>query len=220
MNRQSTTEPRMPQPTHVDLAFPVRGQTVAKDHGYALYGALSRVMPSLHGASWIGIHGIAAPAAGPDQLALRRGGTLRVRIPLEHVAALLALAGKQIEVKGQPVIVGPPSIHALEPAEVLDARLVAIKLTGGAKRDQKFDNDEFAGRFIAEAKRQLERVGVVGALELRGRSSFEVGGRRVIGYAVRIRELSQDQSIVLQIAGLGGKRTMGCGLFRPSRPRP
>jgi CRISPR-associated protein Cas6 len=123
-------------------------------------------------------------------------------------------------VKGQPVIVGPPSIHPLEPAEVLDARLVAIKLTKGAKpNNQPFDNDEFANRFLAEAQRQIDRIGVTGTIDLRGRASFEVGGRRVIGYSVRVGRLSQEHSIALQIAGIGGKRTMGCGLFRPSRPR-
>lgn len=210
----------MQDPSHVDLSFPVRGQTIAKDHGYALYGALSRVVPAIHGASWLGIHGIAAQVAGVEQLSIHAGGTMRIRIPLDRISTLLELAGKQIEVKGQPVVLGPPSIHPLEPADVLDAKLVAIKLTGGVKSpDHPFDRDEFSRRFLAEAKRQLERVGVVGAIELRGRSCLEVGGRRVIGYAVRVGGLSQEHSILLQVTGIGGKRTMGCGLFRPSRPR-
>ncbi len=32
----------------VDLCFPVLGQTLPSDHGYALYAALSRVLPALH----------------------------------------------------------------------------------------------------------------------------------------------------------------------------
>ncbi|WP_083764934.1 type I-MYXAN CRISPR-associated protein Cas6/Cmx6 [Geotalea uraniireducens] len=31
----------------IDLAFPVQGKTVPVDHGYALYGALSRICPHL-----------------------------------------------------------------------------------------------------------------------------------------------------------------------------
>lgn len=210
----------MSEPTHTDLAFPVRGRIIAKDHGYALYGALSRVVPALHGASWLGVHGIAGRVAGPEQLGLHAGGTLRVRIPLAQIPTLLTLAGKQIEVKGQLVMVGPPSIHPLDPAPVLDARVVAIKLTGGARpHDRTFDRDDFARRFLAEAKRQLDRAGVTGEIELRGRASFEVGGQRLIGYAVRVAQLSEEHSVALQVTGIGGKRTMGCGLFRPSRPR-
>jgi hypothetical protein len=34
---------------------------------------------------------------------------------------------------------------------------------------------------------------------------------------VRVLGLSADDSLKLQICGLGGKRTMGCGIFRPAR---
>src|SRR5262245_20107476 len=48
----------MTQPTHVDLAFPAYGTTLARDHGYALYSALSCAVPELHGATWLAVHGI------------------------------------------------------------------------------------------------------------------------------------------------------------------
>jgi CRISPR/Cas system CSM-associated protein Csm4 (group 5 of RAMP superfamily) len=34
---------------------------------------------------------------------------------------------------------------------------------------------------------------------------------------VRVLGLSPDDSLKLQIHGLGGKRTMGCGIFRSAR---
>jgi CRISPR-associated protein Cas6 len=210
----------MTDPTHVDLVFPARGQLIPRDHGYALYGAISRAVPGLHGASWLAIQGIEARLVGVDELTLHPRGALRVRIPVERVSTLLGLAGKQLELKGRSVVLGPPSIHPLQPAAVLDARLVAIRLTGGVKaQDQPFDREQFSKRFLAEAERQLARAGLAGKLDLRGRASIEVGGRRVIGYAVQVSALSPDHSIKLQIAGLGGKRTMGCGVFRPARLR-
>jgi CRISPR-associated protein Cas6 len=54
-------------------------------------------------------------------------------------------------------------------------------------------------------------------LEIRGRGRIRVGGQQVIGCAVRISDLSAEDSVRLQIDGLGGKRAMGCGLFRPAR---
>jgi CRISPR-associated endonuclease/helicase Cas3 len=35
---------------YVDLAFRLTGRKVPVDHGYALYSAMSRLLPELHGA--------------------------------------------------------------------------------------------------------------------------------------------------------------------------
>jgi CRISPR-associated protein Cas6 len=201
--------------SHVDLAFPVRGRTVPRDHGYALYGAMSRLVPGVHGATWIGIHGIAAKLANPEELTLEPMGTLRVRVPADKIGELLALAGATLEVSGRRVDIGAPTVHALTPVAALDARLVVIRFTGGLAKP--FDRAAFDMRFVAEAQRQLLRHEVRGDLELCGRQSLTVGGQRVIGHSVRVLGLSADDSLKLQIHGLGGKRTMGCGMFRPAR---
>jgi CRISPR-associated protein Cas6 len=204
--------------THVDIAFPVRGQTIPRDHGYALYGALSRAVPELHGASWLAVQGIGAKLLGPDTLTLHPTGSLRVRIPLDRIGTVLPLAGKIVEISGRPLVIGVPSVLPLQPAPVLDARLVVIKLTGGVKHEGlPFAPLDFATRFQAEAVRQLARLGITNELRILGRSSVKVGGQRVIGCAVQVVGLSAEQSILLQVRGIGGKRTMGCGVFRPAR---
>jgi CRISPR-associated protein Cas6 len=201
--------------SHIDLAFPVRGRTIPRDHGYALYGALSRHVPSVHGASWIGIHGISGRSLKPEAVTLEPFGALRVRVPTDKISMLLALAGATIEVSGLPVEIGAPTVHALTPVAALDARLVVIRLTGGIAKP--FDSAEFEKRFVAEAQRQLVEHGIRGDLEICGRQSLSVGGQRVLGHSVRVLGLSPEDSIKLQIQGIGGKRTMGCGLFRPAR---
>jgi|JI10StandDraft_1071094.scaffolds.fasta_scaffold18041_4 CRISPR-associated protein Cas6 len=200
--------------THVDLAFPVRGTTVPRDHAYALYGALSRAQPDLHGQAWLGVHSIPGRLKDGD-LDLSTGSYLRLRIPTERIAALLPLAGATLEVHGRPVTLGAPTIHALRPVAALDAHLVVIRLTNGVKRP--FDKDEFNQRFAAEAQRQLDRLGVKGEFALRGRRSITVGGQRIMGHAVGVTGLTAEHSLLLQIHGLGGKRSMGCGLFRPAK---
>jgi CRISPR-associated protein Cas6 len=207
---------RMNLHSHIDLAFPVLGRTIPRDHGYALYGALSRLIPAVHGATWIGIHGIAAKLARPEELALEPMGMLRIRVPTEKIGGLLALAGATLEVAGRRICVGAPTVHALIPAAALDARLVVIRFTGGISKP--FDREAFDKRFIAEAQRQLLEHEIRGDLELCGRQNLSVGAQRVIGHSVRVLGLSPDDSLKLQIHGLGGKRTMGCGVFRPSRP--
>lgn len=200
---------------HVDLAFPIRGRTVPRDHGYALYGAMSRLVPGVHGASWIGIHGIAGKLANPEELTLEPMGTLRVRVPTDKIGELLALAGATLDVSGRRVEVGAPSVHPLTPVAALDARLVVIRFTGGISKP--FDREAFDKRFVAEAQRQLVKHEIRGDLELCGRQSLRVSGQRVIGHSVRVLGLSPDDSLKLQILGLGGKRTMGCGIFRAAR---
>jgi CRISPR-associated protein Cas6 len=198
----------------IDLAFPVRGQPIARDHGYALYGAVSRLIPGIHGATWIGIHGIAGKLAGFEGWMSDSKATLRVRIPVGKLGPLLALAGATLEVSGHRIEVGVPIVHALTPVAVLEARLVIIRFTGGISKP--FDRAVFDARFVAEAQRQLVGHGIRGDLALCGRRSLRVGGQRVIGHAVRVVGLSPDDSIKLQIHGLGGKRAMGCGIFRPA----
>lgn len=201
----------------IDLAFPVRGRVIPIDHAYPLYGALSRAIPAVHGAEWIGIHGIAGKRLDTEKLAIDSRGVLRVRVPADRIATLLALAGTTIEIGGHAVTIGAPTVHPLTPVATLDARLVVIRLTGGVPKP--FDRKVFERRFIAECQRQLIEHEIRGDLELSGRASVRVGGQRVIGHAVRVRGLSPDHSLKLQSLGVGGKRTMGCGLFRPARIR-
>ena len=42
----------------VGLAFRLTGGKVPVDHGYALYPAISRLLPEIHGAKNIGVHPI------------------------------------------------------------------------------------------------------------------------------------------------------------------
>lgn len=200
---------------YVDIAFPARGRTVPRDHGYALYGALSGWIPSIHGASWIAIHGFSGWTLDAETITLGVAGVLRVRAPVEKLTELLVLSGVTLDVAGYRVRLGAPKVYALPPVAVLDARLVVIRLTGGIARP--FDRAGFEERFVAEARRQLAVHGIRGELELSGRRSLRVAGQRILGHSVRVLGLSSEDSLKLQIHGLGGKRTMGCGIFRPAR---
>src|ERR1043165_8678186 len=141
--------------SHIDLAFPIRGPAIPRDHGYALYGAISRVIPEVHGANWIAVHGVAGKLIDTGDLALEPEGTLRIRIPTDKVGGLLSLIGATVEVVGRRLEVGGPTIHALTPAATLDARLVVTPPTGGLAKP--FDRATFDERFVAEAQRQLAK---------------------------------------------------------------
>ncbi|HEV3190630.1 MAG TPA: type I-MYXAN CRISPR-associated protein Cas6/Cmx6 [Polyangiaceae bacterium] len=209
--------------TTVDLSFPLVGERVPRDHGYALYGALCRVVQSLHTAPWLGVHPLSGTPADETTLQLGRHAQLRLRLPAERIGEVLTLAGSRLDVGGAALRLGAPRVHTLAPRPSLDARMVAIKLThaprhpNGELGRETLDVAGFAERYTAEIRRQLDAIGIGKPFELRGRRSVTVAGRRVVGYSVRVIGLSADESIALQEKGIGGKRRMGCGLFRGTR---
>ena len=209
----------------VDVAFPVKEARVSRDHGYALYAAISRLVPELHAARWLGIHPLSGKPAPDGTLAVAPASGLRLRLPVERIGDVLALAGGRLDVGGVALSLGAPSVHALVPAASLDARLVLVKLTGVPRRDHptlarsSLDRAAMEGRTLAELTRQLRDLGIESEPELKGHGRMTVAGRALVGFAVRVQGLDADASLALQTQGLGGKRRMGCGLFRPTRGR-
>lgn len=205
---------------HVDLVFPARGNTIPLDHGYTLYSALSRRVSALHRADWLAVHPIGGKPLGREALTIGRGSSVTLRLPVDRIETTLPLAGASLNLQGSKLVLGAPSIRALAPAAALDARIVIIKLTKRTRKsDGSLDVDALREGFEAEARRQLDALGIGRPLTVTGRRSMAVQGRRVIGFSVRVTELEPEESLHLQIDGIGGKRTMGCGVFRPTRSK-
>jgi CRISPR-associated protein Cas6 len=162
---------------------------------------------------------------GQGLLAIPRGAALRLRLPVDQIATALPLAGKTLKLGAGRLVFGAPAVHALVPAPSLDARLVVVKLTDVPTRDhpslgrRSLDRPAIAERVKTELMRQLKSLGVDALVELRGHGRITVAGRVLLGFSVRVSDLDAEASIKLQERGLGGKRRMGCGMFRPSRKR-
>lgn len=207
----------------VDVCFPVAGRVVPLDHGYPLYAAVARCLPRVHGARWFALQPLPGRRMDGNRLELPRRPELRMRVPVAHIGSLLPLVGRTLDLAGFPLMVGAPTIRALEPSSSLDARLVVIKITGLVRRFSSelgrnvIDGKVLEARFLAEARRQLAKIGVEGAINLTGRRRLRIRDREVVGFSVRVSSLSETHSIRLQEEGIGGKRAMGCGLFRPTR---
>lgn len=210
--------------TVVDLAFSLRGRQIAVDHGYALFGAISRVLPELHGDANVGIHPIRGQLAGSRRLTLTGQSQMVLRLPAMRVPSALHLAGQQLDLDGATIGVGIPTVQALRPAPALVSRLVVIKgfLEPSA--------------FLDAARRQIEALGVGGRVALVARKlpesldkqvgraagepirrTLRVRDKTVVGFALAVTELTADESIRVQEAGVGGRRRFGCGLFMPLR---
>jgi CRISPR-associated protein Cas6 len=187
----------------VDLAFRLTGATIPVDHGYALYGAISRILPNLHADKEIGVHPIRGRYVGEGDLHLTSVSRLTLRLPDDRIGVVLNLAGKSLEVDGHRLQVGIPETRALRPAAALYSRLVTIK--GFLELEP----------FLVAARRQVESLRVHVELVVGERRTLRVKDRKVVGFDLFAAQLDAEASFRLQEGGLGGRRHMGCGVFVP-----
>lgn len=194
--------------------------TVPLDHGYLLYSALSGQVPGLHEASWLAIHPLVGRKIGNETLFLANGSQVTLRLPSRHVLTALALANRSIRIGVEPFQLGQPTIRALEPSRSLFSWQVAIRLTKTPHQpDGKLDIEAFQSAVEAEAKRQLTALGIDATITVVAKRIIHVKGQRIVAFSMEVGDLSDDDSIKLQSAGIGGKHRLGCGVFRPSHRR-
>jgi CRISPR-associated endonuclease/helicase Cas3 len=201
----------------VDIRFAVRGAAIPLDHSFALYSAISRALPSLHGVDWLAIHSLDGKPLGRT-LRLDRRSSLRLRVPAERIASVLPLAGRGLDVAGALLQIGVPNIQPVVPSPSLDARLVCVKLTVPPRDESgRLDVPAMRLRVQEQLARQLEAMEVRAEVSVGGSRGVQIHGRTVFGFSVRLAGLSGSDSMRVQALGLGGKRAMGCGVFRPAR---
>lgn len=195
----------------IDLSFEVAGDHIPLDYGYALFSALSRLVPKLHGDRRVGVHPIRGMRLAPRVLTLVAASRLRIRLGPEDLVSYIGLAGARLDLDGCGLMVGIPRVETLIPAASLTSRLVTIK------GSQDLDT------FRMTARRQLAEAGIAAEPVLEGeadhggpvRRVFRIKGRRLVGFSLRVVGLTAEESIRLQERGLGGRRRMGCGVFVP-----
>jgi CRISPR-associated protein Cas6 len=199
----------------VDLSFELVGNNaIAADHGYALYGAISRVLEDkVHAENGIGVHPIRGRQVGNRQLMFMPWSTLTLRVADNQIAEMLPLAGKALRLGNATIRVGVPTVRPLTPATALRSRLVVIKVAN--IRPDAVTPDQFTEAI----RRQMVGIGVseAAALSIGKRRTLRVKQREIVGYEIAVGSLTPEESLVLQEQGLGGKRHMGCGVFVPAK---
>jgi CRISPR-associated protein Cas6 len=188
---------------YVDLAFRLQGNSVPVDHGYALYAALSRIVPAIHEAKDIGVPPIRGVYNGDGSLHLTEYSCLIIRLPDERIRQYLPLAGKRLEIGSHAISAGVPEVRTLPLATRLRARLVTIK---------GFQDEE---DFRQATQRQLDDLKVGGEFLIGERRTLRIKDKQVVGFELAFDGLTAEQSLILQEVGIGGRRRMGCGVFVP-----
>lgn len=187
----------------IELRFPVIGTGLPSDHGYAMYSAISKLIPEAHQADWLAVETVPGTARGDGGIHINERARLRMRMPQERLPLMLKLAGKRLDVDGYGVRLGVPQTSLLKPSSALYARCVTIK---------KFMEPE---PFLDAVRRKLGEMGVEGQPEIGPRRAFRVGNHTIVGFGLTLRELSNEASIAVQERGIGGRKHMGCGFFIP-----
>jgi CRISPR-associated endonuclease/helicase Cas3 len=188
---------------YVELRFPVVGNALPSDHGYAMFASISRQIPESHGADWLAVETVPGTARGDGAIHLNPRARLKMRLPQDRLSLMMKLAGKRLDVSGYNIRLGAPQIFLLKPSENLYARCVTIK------------NYTEPDPFLNAIAHKLDELGIKGEPEIGPRRAFRVGNHTIVGFGLSIHGLSDEGSIVLQERGLGGRRHMGCGVFNP-----
>jgi CRISPR-associated endonuclease/helicase Cas3 len=197
----------------IELRFPVLGESLPVDHGYLLYSALCKELPLLH-SNALAIGPVAGQWTGNGNVAISAWSRLRLRLPAEQIGAVLSLAGKALEVAGNKVRLGVPTVQALLPASTLVAKTVTIK--GYTQAEPFLDGAQrLLSELGIEAQLTIPRVSVGPHGGEPRRKVIRIKDKRIIGFAMHATGLSDEDSLKLQALGLGGRRKMGCGFFCP-----
>lgn len=183
--------------TMVDVAFTLEGDTLPRDHRYALAEALDAALPWLPALPSAGVHRLNLVTDGGQDPMVSRRTRLVLRVPRERAADADALAGSELRVAGRSLRVGAGAQRELRHHATLFAHVVA----GG--------DDEL--RFMQAVNAELEGLGVQCRAMCGLRHVLE--GGRLAGYSLMLDGLSPDESLTMLEAGIGGHRRLGCGLF-------
>lgn len=209
----------------VDVQFRLTGKLIPVDHGYHLYSAVSELVPALHERDGVGIAPIFGHLAGNRSLAIGENSFLTIRLPSEDIALILPLAGKVLRIGEGEVRVGVPQTKALVPAARLYSHLVVIKgfmepapFLEAARRQLR-EHEIKGNPSLVEQPRIVEANAgkQTGSHSPYLRRTARIHDKEVVGFALRVEDLTAEESIRLQEIGIGGRRRFGCGVFFPER---
>lgn len=200
----------------ITVQFPIQGNKLPADHGYLLYSAISQLKPELHdlpdNEKWLGVELISGIPFEKGLIVLpTRGAVLRLRLPADKFGEVICLAGKRLEIEGYTIRLGIPTARPLQPASTLYSRIVTFK------------NSLDTAKFLETANRDLLEKGITAELEIpketysRHRRIITIKGKKIVGFSLVAHGLNDEDSLKLQSHGIGGRRSMGCGIFNPIR---
>lgn len=199
----------------VDVAYTVRCKSLPVEHAYALWQAVSDVLPWIADEEGAGVHpvhvadsgnGWMRPEQPDDLLYLSRRTRLVVRVPKHRVEDAQRLHGRTLDVAGHAMQVEGSTLRPLSTHSAIFARYVVS--------DGMLDENAF----LAQALSRLQAMGIRPKKMLCGiEKTIATPETRLTTRSLMLAELTVEESVQLQQKGLGPMRHLGCGLFIPHK---
>lgn len=199
----------------INLVFPVQGTTLHADHNHKLLASLSEKIPQLHHLVGLAINTVSGIPDKQGKITLTSASRLYLRLPVEAITLVYPLTGQTLNVGGYSIKLGNPELQTLQAVESLKSRLVTIK---GYLEPEAF---------LEAAYRQLQALEIQANIGIPANDNGEPKrltlkitkpnrSYTIVGFSIVVDNLNEEDSIKLQIHGLGGKRRLGCGVFYPN----
>jgi CRISPR-associated protein Cas6 len=187
----------------VDVAFSLRGGSIPADHGWPLLRLLAGRLDWLEAEPDAGVHPIRGSRAVAGEIFLGARARLMLRLPRERAEQSYSLSGARFDL-GKGIEVGSAHLRTLFAHGTLYSQFV----TTGTSDEAEFHRD---------VSTELQSAGI-GCKVICGKSRrAQTQGAQIVGFSLMLHELSPDDSLRMQAAGLGGGRKLGCGLFVPHK---
>lgn len=197
-----------------DLAFQVRGKSLAVDHAFSLANALQKHLGA-ETCDKIGVHQIRVAESGngwmrPEQgdasMQLSRRVKLVIRLAEEDYDEVVKITDQTLDLAGQKLTIGKSSIRKLSTIDTLFAHAIAC------------DVQQSETEFLNDMAAQLQDLGIPVSKMLCGMTGLiRTDTEDIFTRSLLVANLKPEQSVDLQRRGLGGSRLLGCGLFIPHR---
>ena len=198
----------------VDVSYKIECKQIPTCHAWELSQALYQVMPWIKDESELGVHQIHGATSGngwerpPDGevIHLSKRTRMHLRIPTSRIAEANELIGKTLDVAGYAVTIGKMSSKSIDPFSTLFARYIVVLAGMGEEDFLQWVVAELASRDI-QARKLLCGMG----------HEFEANGEKIETRSLMIADLDKSTSVLLQEAGIGPHRHLGCGIFIPHK---
>jgi CRISPR-associated protein Cas6 len=177
--------------------IPVYGSEIPRHHGYLLYGAICNKVPNLHNSNnrrfWISP--IIGKSAGNKIIIKNSSIKICGLAPKEA----MMLRNQSASIDGNIVLFGEPTVKMFDHEPKLFSRCVILRDVFEAQQLDDVLRNNFPLANINVGKKM----------------TVPIKGIHKIGFQVTLSNLNQNESLNLQVFGMGKMLRMGCGNFYP-----
>jgi len=206
------------------LVFDIEGKAIPADHSYSLFGALSDLYPPIHGKNKIGIHFINGKRSPDRLIVIEDKSRLIIRCGMLEMPHIISqFSSKRINIGGHKLWIKNivKGLRPMTPTDEVYSKMVTYKDVLEPQEFIDFTEEVFKSMGLSpDTKAEIAMTRKDNSFE--GGASHDIikrtvtiKGKKIIGYALRVWDLTPEDSVKLQTDGLGGRRHFGCGLFRP-----